>query len=251
MKQLNDLKIKIFADGADIANIIALDQNSLIKGFTTNPTLMRHAGIENYDAFAKTALSHVTKKPISFEVFSDDFNEMYEQALTISSWGDNVFIKIPIMNTKGESSIPLIAKLAKQGVKQNITAMMTIEQASAAAAVLADGPPALLSIFAGRIADTGRDPLHIMEAALSVIKPYPHLELIWASPREVLNIFQADEIGCDIITVTSPILNKLKLTGKNLDEFSLETVQMFYEDAQAAGYSLCDTATPKVKIPLE
>jgi transaldolase len=243
MGKVTELKVKIFADGADKNGILEMQQDPYIKGFTTNPTLMKKAGITDYEAFACDILKHVKDEPISFEVFSDDFQEMYEQALQISSWGRNVYVKIPVTNTKGQSSAPLIEKLAKKGVKQNVTALMTLEQVREVTQALADGPEAYISVFAGRIADTGRDPLPLMKATLEIMAPHPQLELIWASPRELLNIFQANEIGCHIITVTNDTLKKLYLVGKDLNEFSLETVKMFYEDAVKAGFKLTAEAT--------
>ncbi|HEX2549103.1 MAG TPA: transaldolase [Gammaproteobacteria bacterium] len=238
MKSLSQLNTKIFADGADKAGMLDMYRNPIIQGFTTNPTLMRKAGVQNYMAFAHDILTLIKDKPISFEVFSDDFKEMYAQALEIASWGQNVYVKIPVMNTKGFGSYDLIHQLAKAGVKQNVTALMTTDQMKKTVAALKDGPAACISIFAGRIADTGLDPIEIMKQALKYMQPYPHLELIWASPRELLNIFQANDIGCHIITATNDILKKLSLVGKNLEAFSLETVKMFYDDAKFAGFSL-------------
>ncbi|MBV8802733.1 MAG: transaldolase [Gammaproteobacteria bacterium] len=229
---------KIFADGADKAGMLEMHRNPLIKGFTTNPTLMRKAGITDYEAFAKDILSIIHDQPISFEVFSDDFSEMHRQALKIASWGKNVYVKIPVTNTKGESACDLIQTLAKAGVKQNVTALMTLEQVKNVTAVLSQGPSAYVSVFAGRIADTGRDPLPIMKNALEILRPYPQLELIWASPRELLNVLQSHEIGCHIITVTNDIIKKISMIGKDLNQFSLETVQMFRDDAIKAGFSL-------------
>lgn len=243
MQKVTELKVKIFADGADKNGMLEMKQDPYIKGFTTNPTLMKKAGITDYEAFARDILKHVQDEPISFEVFSDDFQEMYEQALQISSWGKNVYVKIPVTNTKGHSSASLIKNLADQGVKQNVTALMTLEQVQEVTQALADGPEANISVFAGRIADTGCDPLPLMKESLRVMAPHPQLELIWASPRELLNIFQADEIGCHIITVTNDLLKKLYLVGKDLNGFSLETVQMFYEDAVKAGFKLTVEAT--------
>lgn len=238
MKKIEDLNIKIFADGADKASMLEMSERSYIKGLTTNPTLMRKAGISDYASFAKNILQHIQEKPISFEVFSDDFEEMEEQAHLISSWGSNVYVKIPVMNTKATPAYDLIQRLANAGIKQNVTALMTLEQVNKTIQALAKGPSAYISVFAGRIADTGFDPLPLMKQSLEQLKPYRQLELIWASPRELLNIFQADEIGCHIITVTNDILNKMPLVGKNLEEFSLDTVKMFYNDAQLAGFSL-------------
>ncbi|MBS0351072.1 MAG: transaldolase [Proteobacteria bacterium] len=236
MKSLADLKIKIFADGAEKKGILEMRQQPYISGFTTNPTLMCKAGIRDYKAFAMDILAHIRDLPLSFEVFSDDFNEMYPQALEIASWGENVYVKIPVTNTRAESSLPLIRKLCQKGVKQNVTALMTLKQVTEVAQALANGPSAYISVFAGRIADTGRDPVQIMSQALTQMRPYPQLELIWASPRELLNIFQADAIGCHIITVTNDVLKKLSLIGKNLEEYSLETVKMFRDDAVKAGF---------------
>lgn len=238
MTDRDPLAVKIFCDAADKHDLLRLYANPAISGFTTNPTLMHKAGIQDYTAFAKEVLREITDRPISFEVFSDEFEEMEAQALELASWGDNVYVKIPVTNTRRESAAPLIKRLADRGVKQNVTAMMTVEQVSEVTESLADGPPACVSVFAGRIADTGRDPVPFMKDALAVIASQPQIELIWASPREVLNIVQADEIGCHIITVTPPLLKKLPILGKDLGEFSLETVKMFYDDAQAAGFKL-------------
>jgi transaldolase len=241
MKSVEQLKIKIFADGADKIGILAMYRNPLIQGFTTNPTLMRKAGITDYKAFALDILKTIKDRPISFEVFSDDFNEMHYQALEIASWGANVYVKIPVTNTQGKSAAPLIRQLAKAGVKQNVTALMTLSQVQEVTLALAQGPAAYVSVFAGRIADTGRDPVALMAAAVELLRPYPQLELIWASPRELLNIFQADAIGCSIITATHDILKKLENVGKCLNQYSLETVKMFYDDAAKAGFSLAVT----------
>jgi transaldolase len=238
MPSLADLNVKIFADGADRAGMLDLYRNPLIKGFTTNPTLMRNAGITDYEAFAHEILAAIPDRPISLEVFSDEFAEMKLQARRIASWGQNVYVKIPVTNTQGESSIPLIRALAKAGVKQNVTALMTLAQVRDVAAALASGPPACVSVFAGRVADTGRDPVPMMAAAVQLLALYPHLELIWASPRELLNIFHADSVGCHIITVTHDVLKKLSLVGKDLDEYSLDTVKMFRNDAVKAGFRL-------------
>lgn len=238
MKTIDDLRIKIFADGANKQKIVEMYKQPYIKGFTTNPTLMRKVGVRDYEAFAKDIIQAVPDKPISFEVFSDDFGEMKKQALEIAKWGKNIYVKIPITNTKGESSFDLIKSLADAGVKINVTAMMPLSQVKDAAKVLAGGPPAYLSVFAGRVADTGVDPVPIMAEAVEICSSYANIELIWASPREVLNIFQADSIGCHIITVTDDILKKLHLIGKDLSEFSLETVKMFYNDACEAGFKL-------------
>lgn len=237
---LPELKIKIYADGADKSAILALYDNPLIKGFTTNPTLMRKSGISEYRDFAREVLGAIPDRPISFEVIADEFVEMERQALEIASWGENVQVKIPVTNTRGEASDALLRRLACAGVQVNVTALLTLDQVRRVSESLADGPLSKVSVFAGRIADTGRDPVPVMAAAVELLRPYPNLELIWASPRELLNIFQADAIGCHIITVTSELLKKLCLVGKDLHEYSRETVSMFYEDAKAAGYKLCE-----------
>ncbi len=233
-----NFQTKIFADGADVAGIARMAKNPLISGFTTNPTLMRKAGISDYERFAKDVLELVPNLPISFEVFSDDFSEMEKQALKISSWGDNVYVKIPVTNTRGESSAHLVGRLASAGVKTNVTAMMTPEQVAAVLPGLAKGPAAYVSLFAGRIADSGRDPLPLMKEALVLLRAAPHVELIWASPREVLNLVQANSIGCHVITMTNDLIAKIALFGKDLNEYSLETVKMFDTDAKAAGFRL-------------
>lgn len=233
-----ELGIQIFADGADLAAINRLAADPLIKGFTTNPTLMRKAGVADYRSFARDALSLIGSRPISFEVLADEFDEMERQALEIASWAPNVVVKIPISNTRGDPSGPLLVRLAEQGVRVNATALMTLDQVGLAADALATCPFGYVSVFAGRIADTGRDPVPLMAEAVSLLRPHPNLELIWASPRELLNVIQADAIGCHVITVTPDILDKLKLIGKNLDAYSLETVRMFYTDAQKAGYAV-------------
>jgi transaldolase len=235
---LRNLRVKIYADGADRAAMLEMYANPLIAGFTTNPTLMRKSGVADYRAFAHEILRFIPDRPISFEVFADDLDEMEQQALEIASWGTNVIVKIPITNTRGQSSDRLLQKLAVSGVKVNATALLTLSQVRSVAEVLGDGPPCKVSVFAGRIADTGRDPVPIMAAAVELLRPFSNLELIWASPRELLNVFQAESIGCHIITATTDILKKLNLVGKDLDEYSLETVQMFYNDAQKAGYKL-------------
>lgn len=232
------MKIKLFADGADKKGILEMYENPLISGFTTNPTLMHKAGIKNYSAFAKDLLNIIKDKPISFEVFADDFFEMERQALEISSWGKNVFVKIPVMNTKREHSYNLIQSLSRSGVKLNITAIMTLSQVQAIAKVVYKGAHCFISVFAGRIADTGVDPIPIMQEALENINNLPNTELLWASPREILNIYQAESIGCHIITATNDILNKLNLKGKDLIDYSQETVKMFYKDAIKAGFKL-------------
>ena len=238
MKPIAELKTKIFANGADKAGMLEMYKKPYIKGFTTNPTLMRKAGISDYQSFALELLQAIPDRPISFEVFSDDFEEMETQARKIARWGGNVYAKIPVTNTKNQSSIKLISKLVQAGVKLNVTAMMTLAQVRDVSAALAGGPPAIVSVFAGRIADTGRDPVPLMSDAVEILKKFPNVELIWASPRELLNIFQADAIGCHIITVTNDVLKKLELVGKDLDEYSLDTVKMFRADAVAAGFTL-------------
>jgi transaldolase len=233
-----ELRVKVFADGADVTGIAKLAADPLIQGFTTNPTLMRASGIADYEGFAHEVLDVIGNRPISFEVFSDEFDDMERQARKIAAWGDNVYVKIPITNTRRESSLDLVSRLAEAGVKVNLTALMTLDQVKLAAERLASGPPSCISVFAGRVADTGRDPLPTMKDALAVIADDPQIELIWASPREVLNIFQADAIGCHIITVTHDLLQKLANVGRDLDDFSLDTVQMFHRDAKQAGYHL-------------
>lgn len=238
MNKAKDLRIKLFADGADKAGMLEMHRNPLIKGFTTNPTLMRKAGISDYKAFARDILASIKDRPISFEVFSDEFDDMERQAKEIAGWGGNVYVKIPVTNTRRESAAPLVQKLARAGIKLNLTAVMTLEQVAALGAAVKDGPPAIVSVFAGRVADTGRDPIPHMERALELLKPYPNVELLWASPRELLNIFQADAAGCHIITATNDILKKLEMAGKDLGEFSLDTVKMFRDDAVKAGFAL-------------
>ena len=232
------LRVKIYADGADQPTMLEMHANPLIAGFTTNPTLMRKSGVADYKTFAKEILQRINDRPISFEVVADDFVEMERQAMEIASWGENVLVKIPITNTRGEFSGDLLRRLAGAGVRVNVTALLTLRQVREASECLGGGPPAKVSVFAGRIADTGRDPVPLMAAAVEMLRPYPNLELIWASPRELLNIFQADAIGCHIITATSDILKKLDLIGKDLDEYSRDTVKMFYQDACKAGYQL-------------
>jgi transaldolase len=237
--KLNEtLKVKIFSDGADKASMLEMYSKPYIKGLTTNPTLMKKIGITDYRAFCKDVLTSIKDKPISFEVFSDDFSEMERQAMEIASWGDNVYVKIPITNTKQETCYALVRKLTENKVKVNVTALMTLTQVRDVVAVLNPEIPSYVSIFAGRIADTGRDPVPVMAKAVEILKVAPAAELIWASPRELLNIFQANEIGCQVITVTNDIINKLPLIGYDLDEFSLDTVKMFYNDAVTAGFRL-------------
>ena len=232
-------RIKIFADGASLPSMLESARDPRISGFTTNPTLMRKAGISDYRAFAKEVLASIKDRPISFEVFADEFPEMKRQALEIATWGANVYVKIPITNTKRASAAPLIKELASSGVKLNVTAICTLDQVRETAAALKGGAPSVVSVFAGRIADTGRDPVPLMKEALSICRAAgAGIELLWASPRELLNIVQAAEVGCDIITVTPDLVKKLELVGKDLSEFSLETVQMFHRDAEAAGFKL-------------
>jgi transaldolase len=238
MNKIEDLKVKIFADGADKVGMLEMNEKSYIKGLTTNPTLMNKAGIRDYRAFCKDILTIIRNKPLSFEVFSDDFREMENQALEIASWAENVYVKIPITNTKNEPCYELVKKLANQKVKLNITALMTEDQVKNVVKSLNPLTPSYISIFAGRIADTGRDPIPIMTSSLEIMKSNPLSELIWASPRELLNIFQADDIGCHVITVTHDILKKLSLVGYDLNKYSLDTVKMFYNDAIVAGYKL-------------
>ena len=233
-----NLKVKLFADGADKDGMLEMYANPLISGFTTNPTLMKVAGVSDYESFAKDILTYITDKPISFEVFSDEFDEMEKQGLEIASWSENVNVKIPITNTKAESSVKLIDNLSSQGVSVNVTAMMTVDQVQSVLPALSKGPGSYVSVFAGRIADAGLDPLPIMREVVDLLKDYPNIELIWASPRELYNVIQANDIGCHIITATNNILKKLPTLGKDLDQFSLETVRMFYDDATEAGYSI-------------
>ena len=238
MSVVDSLKVKIYADGADREGMLEMYEKSYIQGFTTNPTLMRKAGIEDYESFARDILEVISDRPISFEVFADEFEEMERQALEIAEWGDNVYVKIPITNTRQQSASGLIQRLSSQGVRLNITAILVLDQVREVAAAVQNGPGCIVSVFAGRIADTGVDPIPIMKDALAILQPVLNAELLWASPREVLNIYQADAIGCDIITATNDLLRKLSLAGKNLVEYSLETVRMFYEDAEDAGYQL-------------
>ena len=244
MPTVKDLRVKIFADGADLAGMLEMYRLPHISGFTTNPTLMRKAGITDYRAFAHEVLQAIPDRPISFEVFADEFADMEAQARDIATWGRNVYVKIPVTNTRRESSAPLIRRLSQAGVKQNVTALMSLRQVEEVTAAVAGGPPCCISVFAGRIADTGRDPLPIMTDALAVMRAAPNAELIWASPRELLNIFQADMIGCHIITVTNDILKKLATVGKDLDDYSLDTVKMFFDDAKKAGYKLVVAPVP-------
>jgi transaldolase len=235
---LDQISTQIFADGADLDGILALAADSRIAGFTTNPTLMRKVGLTDYARFARELLGHVTEHPISFEVFADDATEMGRQARAIASWGDNVYVKIPVTSTSGESMAPLARELSEEGIKVNVTALFTTAQVELIAAAVADGAPSYISVFAGRIADAGVDPMPIMARAVEIMKQAPRSELIWASPREILNLIQANEVGCHIITITHDLLGKLDGLGKSLEQFSLETVRMFHEDALAAGFTL-------------
>ncbi len=238
MNNMDNLKVKIYADGADRDGMLEMYAKPYIQGFTTNPTLMKKAGITDYKAFAHEILQAIPDRPISFEVFADEFIDMERQALEIKTWGENVYVKIPVSNTRQEMAYDLIDRLSGAGVHLNVTAILTLEQVQNVADALKDGPDSIVSVFAGRIADTGLDPVPVMQEALTLLKVAPKAELLWASPREVLNIYQADNIGCHIITATNDLIRKLALGGKDLAEYSLETVQMFYDDAQSAGYTL-------------
>jgi transaldolase len=238
VKTVDQLSVRIFADGADLCSMLELYRKPYITGFTTNPTLMRKSGITDYGAFARQVLQAIPDRPISFEVFSDEFEAMERQAHEIAGWGENVYVKVPVTNTRREPAYELIRRLSSAGVKVNVTALMTLDQVTAVADVVASGAPACVSVFAGRMADTGVDPVPMMAEAVRRLAAAPHAELIWASPRELLNIFQADAIGCHIITVTHDILKKLALVGYDLDDYSLDTVKMFYDDAAQAGFAL-------------
>ena len=238
MSTVQNLKVKLFADGADLAGMKEMAANPLIKGFTTNPTLMKKAGVVDYKAFALEVLKAIPDRPVSFEVFADDFGAMEQQGLEIASWGKNVNVKVPVTNTKGEFSGAVIERLSKKGVQLNVTALLTLQQVKDVTEALDAKTPSIISVFAGRIADTGVDPVPVMAEAVKIMKAKPKAELIWASPRELLNIFQADAVGCHIITATNDILKKLSLVGKDLGQYSLETVEMFHKDASAAGYTI-------------
>lgn len=238
MRGLPQFRIKLYADGADLNDMIEEYRKGIASGFTTNPTLMKKAGVKSYEEFAKAALRAIPDLPISFEVFSDDFSGMEREARKIGSWGNNVYIKIPVTNTKGESTTPLVRKLSHDGLKLNVTAILTLDQVKTVAQVLSPGTPSIVSVFAGRIADTGVDPTPIMREAAKILKPNPNAELLWASSRELLNLFQAQSCECHIITITNDIFKKIPLVGKDLNQLSLETVQMFYSDAQSAGYTI-------------
>jgi transaldolase len=238
MTDLGLKTVKIFADGADLEAILELAGRPDIAGFTTNPTLMRQSGVTDYEGFARKLLEHVTDRPISFEVFADSHDEMLRQASLIASWGSNVYVKIPVTDTRGTSTAAVVRELSDSGVHVNVTALMTEPQVEVATTALAGGPGGVISVFAGRVADTGRDPVPLMRAALKTMAPCPELELLWASPREILNVRQADDLGVHIITLTRDVLKKLASLGKDLDAFSLETVRMFHNDAAAAGFFL-------------
>jgi transaldolase len=248
MSSITDLKVKIFADGADYDGLIALSRNPVIKGFTTNPSLMRKAGVDDYEAFARKVLANITDRPVSFEVFADDFATMAEQARTIATWGPNVNVKIPVTNTKGQSASNLIRTLSSEGIVLNVTAIFTLDQVRVVADALDAATPAIVSVFAGRIADAGIDPIPHMLACKDILRSRPKAELLWASTRELLNIFHSEEGGCDIITVPNEFLNKLHVIGKDLKEFSRETVQMFYKDATAAGYQIKPVVVPAKRV---
>ena len=238
MKSISALKVKIFADGAEIAGMLEMYAKPYIKGFTTNPTLMHKVGLTDYRGFAKSILAAIPDRPISFEVFSDEFSEMERQAREIATWGKNVYVKIPVTNTRSEPAYELVRRLSHEGVNLNVTALMTQVQVRAVVEAVKGGAPSCISVFAGRIADTGRDPVPIMTDCVEILKAEPKAELIWASPRELLNIFQADDVGCHIITVTNDVLKKLSLVGRDLTQFSLDTVKMYYDDGRKAGFSL-------------
>lgn len=238
MKRVEDLTVRIFADGAEKAGMLEMYAKPYIKGFTTNPTLMHKAGLTDYRAFAHEILEAIPDRPISFEVFSDEFGDMERQAREIATWGDNVYVKIPVTNTRREPAYDLVRRLSNEGIKLNITAIMTVDQVRHIVDAVKEGAPSCISVFAGRIADTGRDPVPLMAECVGILKAAPAAELIWASPRELLNIMQADAIGCHIITVTNDILKKLTLVGKDLSDYSLDTVKMFFDDGRKAGFTL-------------
>lgn len=246
MKSVSELRVQVFADGADKASMLELYRQPYIKGFTTNPTLMRKAGITDYERFALDILQHIPDRPISFEVFADDEPEMERQARKIARWAGNVYVKIPVTNTRREPMYDLIRRLSADGIQINATALLALDQVRHVAKALQGGAPSYISVFAGRVADTGRDPVPLMKSALELMAPEPNCQLVWASPRELLNIFQADEIGCHIITVTSDVLKKVSLVGKDLHDFSLETVRMFHDDAAHSGFTL--ELTPEERL---
>ncbi len=231
-------RIAVFADGADVADMLATHRAGRVQGFTTNPTLMRKAGVTDYAAFARDVLAEIKDVPISFEVFADEFEEMERQARLITSWGANVYVKVPVTNTRGQFSGGVVSRLARSGVKLNVTALLTTEQVRRVCEVLTPDVPAIISIFAGRIADTGLDPVPVMREAVQIVRTLPLAQVLWASPREVLNVYQAEECGCHIVTATKDLLAKLPLFGKDLTEYSRETVRMFFDDARRAGYTL-------------
>lgn len=238
MSEKSQLRVRVFADGANLEDMVTASKDPLIAGFTTNPTLMRQSGVTDYVAFAHEVLAAIQTKPISFEVFSDNLEEMERQAHTIAAWADNVYVKIPITNTKGETTAKLVERLSSDGIKVNVTAILSLAQVRTAAEALESSREGIVSVFAGRVADTGRDPVPLMTAALALLEDYPQLQLLWASPREVLNVIQADRIGCHIITVTNDLLKKIDGLGRDLEAFSLDTVKMFHGDARKAGFSL-------------
>jgi len=248
MKSVSDLNVQVFADGADKAGILELYRQPYIKGFTTNPTLMRKAGVTDYERFALEILQQISDRPISFEVLADDEAEMERQARKIARWAANVYVKVPVTNTRREPMYGLIRRLSRDGIQVNATAVLALDQVKHIGKALQGGAPSYISVFAGRVADTGRDPIPLMKSALEIMAPDPNMQLVWASPRELLNLFQAEEIGCHIITVTSDILKKVNLIGKNLHDFSLETVQMFRDDAVQSGFTL--EAIPDVAYSL-
>ena len=235
---LPQFRIKLYADGADLDGMIEEYKKGIASGFTTNPTLMKKAGVKSYEEFARAALKAIPDLPISFEVFSDDLFGMEREARKIGNWGDNVYIKIPVTNTMGESTAPLVKKLSHDGLKLNVTAILTVDQVKTVAKGLSHTTPSIVSVFAGRIADTGVDPMPIMKESVKILKSNPKAELLWASTRELLNLIQAESCGCHIITITNDVLKKVPLVGKDLTQLSLETVQMFYDDAQSAGYKI-------------
>jgi len=249
MKSVSELRVQVFADGADKASMLELYRQPYIKGFTTNPTLMRKAGVTDYERFAREILQQIPDRPISFEVFADDETEMERQARKIARWAANVYVKIPVTNTRREPMYKLIRRLSADGIQVNATAVLALDQVRHIAKALLGGAPSYISVFAGRVADTGRDPVPLMKSALELMAPEPNMQLVWASPRELLNIFQADEIGCHIITVTSDVLKKVSLIGKDLHDYSLETVQMFHNDAAHSGYTL--ELTPEERLVCE
>ncbi|MFY9680337.1 MAG: transaldolase [Candidatus Sulfotelmatobacter sp.] len=249
MKSVSELRVQVFADGADKASMLELYRQPYIKGFTTNPTLMRKAGVTDYERFAREILQQIPDRPISFEVFADDEGQMERQARRIARWAANVYVKIPVTNTRREPMYELVRRLSAEGIQVNATAVLALDQVGHLARALRGGAPSYISVFAGRVADTGLDPVPLMKSALELMAPEPNSQLVWASPRELLNIFQADEIGCHIITVTSDVLKKVTLIGKDLHDYSLETVQMFHNDAAHSGYTL--ELTPEERLVYE